>query len=312
MNAWQEYGSHEMNSSKELDADFNFPKIQLISNWAKLICWYRSLPEYCAKTYQQAHKTNLKDGWNASNHDLNYLPQVITFQRRILYFYIRELNVQALAQCLENSAATFKVFPSSADLGDSLSSHSYAKPKLIGRQNLHDGMHHDAMINDFRALLDNRHDATHYMAIYPGTREFIKYKCRNKTYVSDEQLHSMELCLYHGIRIHVDGLDGELISWMCQCTASETWSGGDRRNDRVWVKQRLGGGMACWTSATTGVSVWNTRVFRTALTALTEPSTLWRRITRYPSPRRRVAFHSRVPGSAGDKLGSLWEHFKSQ
>jgi len=38
MNAWQEYGSHEMNSSKELDADFNFPKIQLISNWAKLIC----------------------------------------------------------------------------------------------------------------------------------------------------------------------------------------------------------------------------------------------------------------------------------
>jgi len=37
------------------------------------------------------------------------------------------------------------------------------------------------------------------------------------------------------------------------------------------------------TSATTVVSVWNTRVFRTALTALTEPFTLWRRITGYPS-----------------------------
>ena len=47
-------------------------------------------------------------------------------------------------------------------------------------------------------------------------------------------------------------------------------------------------------SATTLVSVWNTEVFRTALTALTEPRTLWRRITRYPSPRRRVALHTHL------------------
>jgi len=45
------------------------------------------------------------------------------------------------------------------------------------------------------------------------------------------------------------------------------------------------------TSATTLVSIRNTRVFRTALTALTEPLTLWRRIPRYLSPRRRVALH---------------------
>ena len=44
-------------------------------------------------------------------------------------------------------------------------------------------------------------------------------------------------------------------------------------------------------SAMTLIAVWNTRVFRTALTALTEPRTLWRRITRYTSPRRRVALH---------------------
>jgi len=45
-------------------------------------------------------------------------------------------------------------------------------------------------------------------------------------------------------------------------------------------------------SATTLVSVRNTRVFRTALTTLMEPRTLWRRIARYPSPRRRVALHT--------------------
>jgi len=44
-------------------------------------------------------------------------------------------------------------------------------------------------------------------------------------------------------------------------------------------------------SATTLVSVWNTRVFRTALTPLMEHLTLWRRITCFPSPRRQVVLH---------------------
>ena len=46
------------------------------------------------------------------------------------------------------------------------------------------------------------------------------------------------------------------------------------------------------TSATTLISVWNTQVFRTALTAQTEPLTLWQRFTRSPSHRRRVALHT--------------------
>jgi len=46
------------------------------------------------------------------------------------------------------------------------------------------------------------------------------------------------------------------------------------------------------TSVTTLVSIRNTRVFQMALTALTEPRTLWRRITCYPSPRWWVTLHS--------------------
>ena len=44
-------------------------------------------------------------------------------------------------------------------------------------------------------------------------------------------------------------------------------------------------------SATTLASVGNTRVLRTALTALTEPRALWRRYTRYWLPRQWVALH---------------------
>jgi hypothetical protein len=90
------------------------------------------------------------------------------------------------------------------------------------------------MIKDFRALLDNTQDATHRMAIYRGTREFIKHKSRNKMYISDEQLHTMELCIYHGIKVQVEGLPGEHISQMCHCTGSQSWHRGDRWNN--WVR----------------------------------------------------------------------------
>jgi len=198
------------------------------------------LLQYSAERHEQAHKTNLKDGWNASNHNLNYLPQVITFQRRILCFEIRELNLQALAQRRENCVAAWKVVPSGADLAAPLGSQSYAKPKFMGPQNCHDGKHPDAMIKDFRALLDNTQDATHRVPIYSGTREFIKHKSRNKTYISNEQLHAMELCIYHVINVQVEGLDGECISQMCRCTGSQSWRGGVRLKDWVWVKQRPG------------------------------------------------------------------------
>jgi len=191
-------------------------------------------------SHEQAQKPNLKDGCNAYNHNLNYLPQVITFQRRILCFEITELNLQALAQRRENSAAACNVLPSGADLAAPLGSQSYAKPKFMGPQNRRDGKHRDAMIKDFRALLDNTQDATHRVAIYSGTREFINHKSDYKTYISDDQLHTMELCIYHGIQVQVERLDGQRISQMCRCTGSRSWCGGDRRNDWVGVKQRPG------------------------------------------------------------------------
>jgi len=48
----------------------------------------------------------------------------------------------------------------------------------------------------------------------------------------------MELCILNGITARVQGLDGDGISQICRCTGSQSWRGGDRRNDWVWVKQR--------------------------------------------------------------------------
>jgi hypothetical protein len=93
MNAWRDYISDEIDVSKELDADFHFPGIHMMSHWVEQIRHYGVLQQYSAERHEQAHKTNLKDGWNASNHNLNYLPQVITFQRCILCFEMRELDL---------------------------------------------------------------------------------------------------------------------------------------------------------------------------------------------------------------------------
>jgi len=85
----------------------------------------------------------------------------------------------------------------------------------MGPQNRRDGKQPDAIIKDFRALLDNTQDATQRVTIYNGTREFLKHMGRNKTYLLDEQLHAMELCIYHGIQAEVEGLEGEHISQIC-------------------------------------------------------------------------------------------------
>ena len=138
MNAWQDYISHEIDVSNESEAASSFPKIHLMSHWVEQIRPYRALQLYSAERHGQAQKTNLKDGWNASNHNLNNQQQVITVQRLIVCFEIRELNLQGLTQRWENSAAACKVLPSGADLAAPLSSQSYAKPEMMGPQNSHD------------------------------------------------------------------------------------------------------------------------------------------------------------------------------
>jgi len=221
MNSLRDYISHKIDVSKELDADFNFPKIHLMSHWAHQICPYGAMQQYSGKRYEEVYKTNLKDSWNASNHNLNYLPQVITFQCCILCFELRQLNLQALAQLSEGRAAACIIFVSVADLAAPLRSQLYAKSEFMGPQNCPDGKHPDAMIKDCTALLDNTQAATHRVAIYRSRGEFCTRKSRNTTYISDEQQHVMELCSHHGIKVQHKGLEGKCISQICRCTGSQ-------------------------------------------------------------------------------------------
>jgi len=136
------------------------------------------------------------------------MPQVITFHHGILCFEIRELNLELLVQHPQNSAGACEVLPSDSDLAPPLSSQSYAKPEFMGPQNCRDGKHPDTMIKDFRALLNNVQDKMHRVVKDSRTLEFIKHTSHKKTYLSDEQLHTMELCIYHGIKVEVEGLHG--------------------------------------------------------------------------------------------------------
>jgi len=112
--------------------------------------------------------------------------------------------------------------------------------RIHGTPNLQWWKHPDSMMKDFRALLDNVQDRTHPVATYRATREVTKHMSCNKTYISDERLHPIKLGIYHGINVQVEGLDGGRISLMFRCTGSQSWHGGDRRTDCMWVKQPLG------------------------------------------------------------------------
>jgi hypothetical protein len=140
----------------------------------------------------------------------------------------------------ENHAAVTKVRTSGANLGVPLSSQSYAKPHFTGLHNSHDGMHPDAMLNDFRALVDNTQDTMHHLAIFTGMQECFKHKNRDMPYILNDQQNAMELCIYHPIKVHVQGAKGEHISRMCSSTRHPCWWGGDQRNGKVWVMQRPG------------------------------------------------------------------------
>jgi len=121
-----------------------------------------------------------------------------------------------------------------------LSSQSSAKPQFKEPQHGHNGKHPDTLNILFGALLDNPPDATHCMAIYRGTWEYIKHISEKEMHTSDARLHPMERYIYHGTKVPVEGVEGEPISLICRCTESQSWPGWDRRNYCVWVLQRLG------------------------------------------------------------------------
>jgi len=197
----------------------------MMCHWVKQIPRYGTLQQYSSARHEQALKTYLQDGWNTSHHNHHFLPQVITFEHRILSFKTRKLNLKALARCQDISAAACKVLQSGAVLASPMSPQFYAKPEIVGPQNHADGNHSDGMIKDFRGLLDHTQDATHRVEIDSRTREFMKHKSRNKTYISDDQLHTMEYCMYHCIQYQVEGLEGKRTSWMCRCTGSQSCRG---------------------------------------------------------------------------------------
>jgi len=174
-------------------------------HWVKQIRRYGALKQYSPKRHELAHKTNLQDSWIASHHNLNYLPLVITFQHGILCFQIRGNNLQALVQHQENSTAPCKCLLSHADQASALSSQSYTKLEFMGPQHCCDGKYPDVMIKDFRALVDTMQDTTQHVTIYNGMRDMIKHESRTMPYVSDEQLHAKELCIYHGFKLLVGG-----------------------------------------------------------------------------------------------------------
>jgi len=51
-------------------------------------------------------------------------------------------------------------------------------------------------------------------------------------YISDEQLHAMEIFIYHCIQVQVEGLEDEHISPICRCTEARAGAEGTDRTTK--------------------------------------------------------------------------------
>jgi hypothetical protein len=87
-----------------------------MSHWVRHIRRYGAFHLCSADRQEQANNTNLNDYWHAPHQIYDYFLQVITFQHRILYIEIRELNLQSLAQHWENSTGGWQLHAAGPDL----------------------------------------------------------------------------------------------------------------------------------------------------------------------------------------------------
>jgi len=75
-----------------LQADFNFPKIHLLSHYNTQIRDFGSLPQYSIEVTEALHKP-LKDAYGRSNH-MNATDQILDIITREHALRIRELNIE--------------------------------------------------------------------------------------------------------------------------------------------------------------------------------------------------------------------------
>jgi len=73
-------------------ANYNFPKMHLISHFTDQINKYGSLPQYSTEICEASHKP-LKDAYRCSNH-LNAIPQILRTYTRVHGFSMREKNLE--------------------------------------------------------------------------------------------------------------------------------------------------------------------------------------------------------------------------
>jgi hypothetical protein len=183
MNAWRDYISHEIDVSKVLDADFNFLKINLTSHWVEQISQYRALQQEFAKSHEQAHITKVKDGLEHLQLHSQLTPT--SNHLSASHSLIQNRQAQSPISCSALRAQYCRLQRPLLRCGPGcpLVPQSYLKDEFVGPQIRRDGQHPDAIIKDFRGLLNNTQDVTHRVAIYCSTCKFITHKSRSKKHI---------------------------------------------------------------------------------------------------------------------------------
>jgi hypothetical protein len=213
-------------------ADYNFPKMHLISHFADQIEQYGSLPQYSTEICEASHKP-LKDAYRRSNH-INAMEQIIGTYTRAHSFAMRDRNIEQWCNELEHITGEIRaiVRPTRASLHiPSGSARELTHTILQGRLNLKT-IYNIQTLQERYELPDLRTLTSMYLL-----RNAFPELTNPEPDV--ERLMDAPLEAFHTLQVAVPTFNdnGHFIHRL-RCTGKDQFRGQDQRNDWVFVRRR--------------------------------------------------------------------------
>jgi hypothetical protein len=227
LDEWNEWIKSEVENKLEEDSSFNFPKLHLMSHFRHSIEKYGSLQQWSTEIRETAHKTQIKDGYRASNKTGDIFKQIINHYMRQNAFAVRRMNLNSNAND-----------PTHHSPPRPLQNNSLSIPAGYN-ENLPDQypIRFRSVQQGIKTFVDicNTYHPENILRnqLLISTQAYLKSL---NIEITNNSLKASPCTLFHSIDIPTEVCIGQLRYQSVRATGEKGWYSGFPRNDWIWVK----------------------------------------------------------------------------
>jgi hypothetical protein len=213
---WDLFINTEIIDYLEENADFDVPKVHIISHFAETIEQYGTLLQFCTSVGERNHIEQVKEAYRHSNRSTTFENQVIDYNIRHHSFQVRELNKRAI-HCEDSAIRQERASQPQVDLASPFFTRTDHPPphRIENIATLNEYIGIDCFYSELR-----RYCETFYRETF-----------------SDRFLSRCCAYVYHQITIAVTEHGTEnAVQQHVRCTGNVTWHNQPPRRDWVWKK----------------------------------------------------------------------------